>query len=274
VHSALREAITALRIQAAGFDRAAIERLTRVPRVQSVTVTEDGEQATVGAFNIVLPAAFIFLLFMGVMGGGQGLLTSTIEEKSSRVVEVLLSAVSPMQLMAGKLLGHMSVSLVGMSIYLVAGLVVLASFSLFGLLEPVLILYLFLFFIVTFFLVGSLMMAVGSTVNEINEANSLLTPFMFILMLPWFLWFPISRDPNSTLSIAFSLIPPVNAFGMMMRLASNEPPPTWQVWLSIGISAISVYGAVWVAAKLFKIGLLMYGKPPTFRTLLRWVRDA
>ena len=77
----------------------------------------------------------MLLLFMGVMGGGQGMLTTTIEEKSSRVIEVLLSAVSPMQLMAGKLLGHMGISLVALSLYIGLGLVMLSSFSLFGLLD-------------------------------------------------------------------------------------------------------------------------------------------
>lgn len=274
VHAALREAITSLRIEARGYDRQVIDRLTRVPRVRSVTVTEDAERATVSGLNFILPMAFVFLLFMGVMGGGQGLMTSTIEEKSSRVVEVLLSAVSPMQLMAGKLLGHMSVSLVGMSIYLAAGLVALTSFSLFGLLEPKLIVYLFIFFVITFFVLGSLMMAVGAAVNELNEANSLMMPLMIVLMLPWFMSFTVSRNPSSTLSIALSFIPPVNSFGMLLRMASNEPPPAWQVWLSIGVGVASVYGAVWVAAKIFRIGLLMHGKPPDFRTMLRWVRNA
>ena len=222
----------------------------------------------------MLPMAFMFLLFMGVMGGGQGLMTSTIEEKSSRVVEVLLSAVSPMQLMAGKLLGHMSASLLGMSIYLVGGLFALASFSLFGLLEPVLIVYLFIFFVITYFVMGSIMMAIGSAVNELSEANSLMMPVMILLMLPWFLWLPVSRDPGSTLSVAASFIPPVNTFGMLLRLASNEPPPTWQVWLTIGIGLVTVYVAVWFAAKVFRIGLLMHGKPPNLKTMLRWVRQA
>jgi ABC-2 type transport system permease protein len=274
VHAALREAITSLRIEARGFDRATIDSLTRIPRVRSVTVTEDAEQQTVSGLNIMVPMAFMFLLFMGVMGGGQGLMTSTIEEKSSRVVEVLLSAVSPMQLMAGKLLGHMSASLVGMTIYLIGGLLVLSTFSLFGLLDPLLIVYLFIFFVITYFVVGSIMMSIGAAVNELSEANSLMMPVMLMLMLPWFLWLPISRDPNSTLSVSASFIPPVNTFAMLLRLASNEPPPAWQVWLTILIGILSVWGAIWFAAKIFRIGLLMHGKPPNFGTMLRWIRDA
>jgi ABC-type Na+ efflux pump permease subunit len=197
-----------------------------------------------------------------------------IEEKSSRVVEVLLSAVSPMQLMAGKLLGHMGISLLAMSLYIGLGLLGLASFSLFGLLDPSLIFYLFLFFVLSFFMIGSLMMAAGAAVNELREAQSLMMPMMLILMAPWFLWVPISRDPNSTLSVVASFIPPVNTFAMLLRMASTSPPPAWQVWLSVGVGVIGVIGAVWVAAKIFRIGLLMFGKPPDFRTLVRWVRSA
>ena len=211
---------------------------------------------------------------MGVMGGGQALLTTMIEEKSSRVVEVLLSAVSPFELMAGKLLGQMGVSLIGMSLYLVAGLFVLTSFSLLGLLEPVMIFYLFVFFLITYFLIGSLMMAVGAAVNEMREAQSLMTPLMLIMIVPWFLWWPISANPSSAFSITVSFVPPLNTFGMLLRMASSEPPPNWQVWVTIAIGVAAVFAAIWVGAKIFRIGLLMYGKPPDFATLIRWVRAA
>jgi ABC-2 type transport system permease protein len=273
VRSMLREAIVDLRIENYGLDRATIDRVMRVSRGQSITVTETEERETVGGLNMILPAAFAFLLFMGILGGGQGLMTSTIEEKSSRVVEVILSAVSPMELMAGKLFGHMGVSLVGMSIYLVVGLLVLTSFSLFGLLDPTLIVYLFLFFFIAFFTVGSLMLAIGAAVNELREAQSLMMPVTIIVMLPLFLWMPISRDPNSLVSIASSFIPPINSFAMLLRLSSTEPPPAWQVWTSIGIGIVCVYVAIWCAARIFRIGLLLTGKPPNFATLLRWIRS-
>lgn len=274
IRSMLRNAIVNLRIEAYGFDRETIDRLTDVARGQSITVTENDERETVGGLNIMLPAVFMFLLLIGIMGGGQGMMTSTIEEKSSRVVEVLLSAVSPMQLMAGKLLGYMSVSLLGMSIYLIAGLLGLAAFSLFGQLDPSLIFYLFVFFFIAFFTIGSFMMAIGSAVNEMREAQSLMMPVTIVIMLPWFLWMPISREPNSVLSVVSSFVPPINTFGMLLRLSSTEPPPAWQVWLSILIGVVSVYVAVWCAARVFRIGLLMTGKPPNFRTLIRWIRAA
>ena len=274
VQQAVREAIISARFKVRGLDRAEVNDLTTVPRVRSVTVTGNAEQGTVGGLDFILPLAFMFLLFMGVMGSGQGLLTTTIEEKSSRVIEVLLSAVSPMQLMAGKLIGHMAISLLAMSLYVAMGLAVLTSFSLFGLLNFSLVLYLLLFFVLGFFTIGSLMMAIGSAVNDLREAQSLMMPMTLLLIAPWMLWMPITRNPDSTLAVVVSFLPPLNSFGMLLRLASSHPPPAWQVWLSIALGVAGVVGAVWFASKVFRIGLLMFGKPPDFGTLVRWVRNA
>jgi ABC-2 type transport system permease protein len=274
VQQAVREAIIGARLKARGLDRAEVNDLTTVARVRSVTVTGNAEQGTVGGLEFLLPLAFMFLLFMGVMGSGQGLLTTTIEEKSSRVIEVILSAVSPMQLMAGKLIGHMAISLLAMSLYLAMGLAVLTSFSLFGLLNFALVLYLLIFFVLAFFTIGSLMMAVGSAVNDLREAQSLMMPMTLLLIAPWILWMPITRNPDSTLAVVASFLPPVNTFAMLLRLASSHPPPFWQVWLSIAFGVAGVVGAVWFTSKVFRIGLLMFGKPPDFATLVRWVRAA
>jgi len=274
VQGALREAIVEARMQARDLDRDAVAGLVTVARVRSVSISAEGERGTVGGFNFIVPIAFTFLLFMGVMGAGQGMLTTTIEEKSSRVIEVLLSAVSPMQLMGGKLLGHMGISLIAMSLYLGLGLVTLASFSLFGLLDLSLLVYLFIFFLIAFFTIGSLMMAAGAAVNDMREAQQLMMPMSLVLMLPWILWLPISRNPDSMLSVVVSFLPPVNTFGMLLRLASTSPPPAWQVWLSIAIGVASVFATVWFSAKVFRIGILMFGKPPDFKTLVKWVRAA
>ena len=274
IHDTVREAILSARISAQSLDRTVIDSLTRVPRQRSTTVSPDAERQTVGGFNFILPVVFMMLLFIGIMTGGQIMLTSMIEEKSSRVVEVLLSAVSPMELMAGKLIGSVALSLVSMGLYVVLGLVLLSFFSLFDLLDLWLILYLLVFFLIGFFVIGSLMLAVGASVNTINEAGQLQTPLMLVLMLPLFIWPAVSRNPNSMLAVVVSHLPPINSFGMLVRMASSQPPPWWEVWLSIGIGVASVFGAVWVASKIFRIGLLMYGKPPNLRTLFRWVRDA
>jgi ABC-2 type transport system permease protein len=270
----LHDAIVAARIRSLGLDPGTITAAMDVPRVQAVTVSRDEERRSVAGLNVLLPLAFAFLLFMGVMTGGQALLTSTVEEKSSRVIEVLLSAVSPMELMAGKLLGHLAVSLVALSVYIALGLLLLTTFTLFGLVDLSLIAYLAIFFVLTYLVLGSLMMAIGSAVNDMREAQTLMTPITLLIILPWILWMPISRDPNGAFSVAMSFIPPVNSFAMLLRMTSSAPPPLWQVWASIAIGAAAVVGAIWFAAKVFRIGLLMYGKPPNFATLIRWARAA
>jgi ABC-2 type transport system permease protein len=274
IQQSLREALINARGEAQSLNRAKINAIIQVPRVRSVTVTQGNERETVRGFNIALPVSVAALLFIGVMTGGQALLTSTVEEKSNRVIEVLLSAVSPMELMAGKLIGQMAVSLLVLSLYIAMGLTVLTSLSLFGLFNPWLIFYVFIFFVIMYLVFGSLMMAIGSAVNEMREAQGLMMPLMLILMIPWILWFPISRNPDSLVSVTLSFLPPVNTFGMLLRMASNTPPPWWQVWLSIAIGVGSAFVAIWFAAKVFRIGLLMYGKPPNIATLIRWARSA
>ena len=274
VFDSVREALIAARIRAHHLDHAEVDALMRVARAQSVTVTKENERQTDRNFNRVLPFAFAFLLLISIVIGGQTLLTQTVEEKSSRVIEVLLSAVSPIELMAGKILGQMAVSLLVLSVYIAMALMLLTSFAMLGLVDPLLLLYLLLFFFIEYLVFAAVFGAVGASVNEMREAQSLMTPVMLVLMAPWLFASAIAADPNSTFSVALSLTPPINTFAMMIRLASNTPPPFWQVGLSIVIGVASAYVAIWFAAKIFKVGLLMTGKAPDFSTLIRWAREA
>lgn len=271
---AVRDAIRRTRIEAQGMDPARLAALTTVITRDTKEVTETGERGSTEALTQMLPIGFMILLITSVMVGGQYLVTTTVEEKSNRVVEVLLSAVSSKQLMTGKILGQMLVGMVLLFVYSGLGLGAMAAFSVFYLVEPTTILYLFIFFLIAYFLVAATLAAVGSAVNDMREAQSLQTPVMMAIIIPYMLWFPISRDPNSWLAIILSMLPPMSPFVMMLRVTSTEPPPTWQVLLSIALGLVAVYIAVWAAAKVFRVGLLMYGKPPNFRTLIKWVRMA
>ena len=274
VYEAMREALIAARSEQAGVARDQLDAVMTVPRPRSLTVTTSGDRASDNGFAQALPFVFIGLMFFGVMVGGQGLMTSTIEEKSSRVVEVLLSAVSPFELMAGKLLGQLAVSGVTLALYLALGFVILSSMTMLGLVQPMLIVYLAVFFVVTYVMLGSLMAAIGAAVNEMREAQSLMTPITLVIMVPWLLAAPISRDPSSTFATVLSFLPPMNTFAMLLRITSTAPPPAWQVWVTVVIAVGSALAAVWFAAKVFKVGLLMFGKPPDMKTLVRWVRMA
>lgn len=272
LHAAMREAIVASRLQASGFDAGRIKVLTSVPRPDSRTVTAEGERTTNKELNTILPAAFMILLLVSVMTSGQYLLTSTVEEKSNRVVEVLLSAVSPMELMTGKILGQMCVGLLVLALYAGLGVLALVSFATVGLVDPFLLVFLLVFFVIAYLIFASMMAAIGSAVNEMREAQSLMTPIMMIMMIPWIIWLPLSREPNSLLAVVLSFVPPFSSFVMLLRMTSVAPPPMWQAWASVVVGAVGVYAALWFAARVFKVGLLMYGKPPTFGTLVKWAR--
>jgi ABC-2 type transport system permease protein len=272
IDDGVRDAIIGARVSLAGFDRTQVEDLTTVGRVSVMTVTTEGEGRTNEILNQLIPMALMALLLMSVMMSGQYLLTTTVEEKSNRVVEVLLSALSPLELMVGKILGQFAVGLLVLALYLGLGLIALLSFASLGLLDPSLIVFLLVFYLLAYFSVGAFMAAVGSAVNELREAQALMTPVMLIIMVPWFLWMPISRDPNSTLAVVLTFVPPISSFVIMLRLASSTPPPLWQTLLSIVAGAAGVCASLWFAARVFRIGLLMYGKPPNLATLVRWAR--
>jgi ABC-2 type transport system permease protein len=274
LREAVKTAIVDARLASRQLDADDIRALTRVAYVRAQVITAKGARSNNEIAAKLLPAAFMVLLMITVMTAGQQLMTSTIEEKSSRVVEVLLAAVSPMQLMAGKILGQMAVALVMMLV--LGGLLALTlvSFSVLGLIDPWLLVYLAIFFLIAFATMAALMSAIGAAVNELREAQSLLTPVMLLVMLPSILWMPITNSPDSKLAVVMSLLPPVSPFAMMLRIASHTPPPMWQVALSIVLGILGMLAAIWFAGKVFRVGLLMHGKPPNFMTLLRWVRMA
>jgi len=274
IRDAAAEAIIDARVRAAGLDRTRIDALTTVSRPRSVTVTLTGESATMPDFAGLLPVGFTILLMISVMSSAQYLLTTTIEEKSTRTMEVILSAVSPLELLTGKILGQMAVGLTILVTYTSIGILGLVSMAMFGLIDPMLLVFLVIFFLITYVIMGSLMAAIGSAVNELREAQSLMTPITLLIMIPWLFAYPISREPNSAFATAVSFVPPMNAFAMLLRLSSTSPPPMWQVWLSILVGIGAACGALWFASRIFRIGLLMHGRPPNVATLLKWVRQA
>jgi ABC-2 type transport system permease protein len=144
----------------------------------------------------------------------------------------------------------------------------------FGLIDPMLIVYFLVFFLITYLVFGALMMSIGAAVNTMQEAGSMMGPVILLLMFPYLLSPIIGRAPNSPLSVTLSFLPPINSFTMMTRMASEVPPPAWQIWLTVVIGLGTVCVAVWFAAKIFKVGLLMHGKPPNIATLIRWARAA
>src|SRR5262249_40099209 len=149
------------------------------------------------------------------------LMTSTVEEKSSRVVEVLLAAVAPLELMWGKLIGQLGVGLVALGVYVGLGVLALLQFAMIGLIDPLLILFLFVFFLMAYLVYGALMQTIGAAVNQMADAQSLMGPLMMLLVIPYVLTIFIGGKPDAPISVILSFVPPINAFAMMARLASS-----------------------------------------------------
>ncbi len=154
-----------------------------------------------------------------------------------------------------------------LAVYVGLGVLALLQFAMSGLIDPLLIVYLFLFFLMSYLVYGALMQTIGAAVNQMADAQSLMGPLMMLLVLPYILTAFIGGQPDATFSVVLSFVPPVNAFVMMARLASQFAATVWQVLLSLGVSLVAATFTVWFAAKVFRIGLLMHGKPPSFATL-------
>ena len=271
-------AITAERLAREGVDRARAAELTRGVDLKPVRLTKTGEREDRGA-GFILAFVLVMMLYTTVLMWGQAILTSVIEEKTSRVVEVMISAVRPHHLLAGKLLG---VGGAGLAQFLVWALTLLLL-SLFGAglasslgigKMPEIALTTLVFFLV-FFLLGYLMYAalfaaVGSCVNTTQEAQTLAFPVFMPLVLAVMLMPMVLQSPDSGLSVGLSLFPLFSPLLMFLRI-NVLAPPAWQIALSIALCLATIAGILFVAARVYRVGILMYGKRPTFSEIMRWV---
>ncbi len=221
--------------------------------------------------TFAVPAVLLFVMFFVIMSSAPHLLNSVLEEKMSRVSEVLLGSVTPFELMMGKLLGNVGIASLLAMLYVGGGYAVASYFGYADVITPSLLALLALFLVLAVLLYGSLYMAVGAACSELKDAQSLMMPVMLISMLPMFVWTAVIQNPASPISVGMSLFPPATPFLMMMRMALKPSPPFWQVALGIGLTLATTVACVWAGGKIFRTGLLMHGKAPTFRELARWV---
>ena len=128
-------------------------------------------------------------------------------------------------------------------------------------------------FPLAYFTEAAIMVSIGSAVSDLREAQSLIGPAMLALTIPLMLWLPIVESPNGTLATVTSFVPPAAPFVMILRLtAANEPVPMWQALLAVLVNVITVATILWAGARVFRVGVLMQGKPPSPMELLRWIK--
>jgi ABC-2 type transport system permease protein len=221
--------------------------------------------------TFVLPGLLIGLMFMIVMVGATPAMQGIVEEKSQRIAEVLLGSVSPFELMAGKLLGVIGVSMTMATVYMVGSYLIAAHYDVAGGLTPVLLVWFLLFMILALLIYGSLFIAVGAASGDIKDTQTLLMPIMIFACLPFFALGPIMQDPNGKIAVICSFFP--FATPMLLVARQSVPPgvPTWQLIAGIALVLATTVFCVWAAGRIFRIGILMQGKGAKMSDLIRWV---
>lgn len=275
LQGALGRAVVAARAASVGLDIAHARAVLAPPVPISTTLRADGVDVQENQLaKMFVPLAFMLLLWSSVWVTGNYLLTSTIEEKSNRVIEVLLSAVSPLELLAGKVIGQCAVGALMLGMYAGVGLSAASSLGYAHLVPPDKLVYLGVYFVMAFLMVAATMAAIGAAVSELRDAQTLLGPVTLLFTLPLFTWFFVTENPDSVFARTISYIPPMTPFAMVLRVASVESVPGWEIALTSLVGFGGVIAMVWAAARIFRIGILLTGKSATPAELWKWLRRA
>ncbi len=219
---------------------------------------------------VFLPLGVMMLMFMIIFMASQPMLESVLEEKSQRIAEVLLGSANPFQLMMGKLIGTVCGSLTIFAIYLIGGYAMAAYRGLTDVIPVELIPWFLVFQVAGVFFYASIFLAVGASVSQLKEAQSMLLPVWMMLMFPLFIWFVIVQDPLSRFSVLISLFPPATPTTMMLRMATGQEFPIWQPILGLFLTTITTLLIVVLAGRIFRVGILWQGKTPKLSELLKW----
>jgi len=242
---------------------------------------ESGESGRNVGMNIAISATFFFLIYISIFVYGASIMRGVLEEKNNRIVEVIVSSVKPTTLMLGKILG---IGLVGLTQYAVwaalalgialPGVAVVAGMGE-GLPRiPVATIGAFvLFFLLGYFLYSSLYAALSAPFNTEQEAQQFVMIPGLMLILTSTTWFFAFNQPNGTLATVLSFFPFTAPLMMFMRI-SVQTPPLWQIATSVALLALTIVAVAWFAGRIYRVGILMYGKKPTLPEIFRWARRA
>ncbi|MCM2256918.1 MAG: ABC transporter permease [Vicinamibacteria bacterium] len=274
--NAVEQAFVKLRLAVEGLPADKLDAVTRRLDLKTLQVTKEGSREDKGA-GFIISFVMLMILYTSMLMWGQAVLSSVIEEKSNRVLEVMVSSISPAELFAGKIVGVGAASLTQFLVWTAAGIgasLYAGSFAT-GLnlpsLGPLVWICFVVFFLLGYFLYSAMYAAIGACVNTLQEAQNLMFPVMLPIIGAMVSFPIIMRDPDGTLSVVLSLLPPLAPLLMFLRVAT-VPTPLWQIGLSIVLLLLAIGFVNWVAARIYRVGILMYGKRPTFPEMLRWVR--
>jgi ABC-2 type transport system permease protein len=294
VRSAVRQSVMTLRLERAGVDPATIRSMsTSTLQMSSERITEKGRGGS-GGTGVLLGLGVAFVLYISIVLHGQAVLRGVLEEKTTRVAEVVLSSVKPSTLLGGKVLGVGAVGLtqqvlwIAISGYMIQKLAPLitrgsateaASASGMGFLSlltgvgPAMLAWVLAFFLIGFTFYAALYAAIGSMVNSEQEAQQAAGPVIFLLVGTFLFAQPVMFNPTGTMAKILSWLPFSAPIIMPLRMSVTELG--WVEKLSVlVVGTLACVLVIWLAARIYRVGMLMYGKRPTLRELVRWIRYA
>jgi len=282
IDQAVSDAVIAQRLHDRGVNVQDVGPLVKGVEVKLMKVTAGGETEEKGQ-TFVTAIVVGMILYITLIVYGVTTMRSVIEEKSSRVMEILVASVRPLHLLLGKILGVAAVGLTQYAIWVVlAGLVSAYGITVASMFRPgaslpelhlpwALLASMMIFFLCGYFLYASLYAAIGAMCSTDQESQQLQTPVTLLLVTGFLLFNIILHDPNSTQSFVLSIIPFFAPILMVLRI-SMQTPPLWQIALSIAVSVLTTAGIVYFSARVYRVGVLMYGKRPSLVELVRWLK--
>ena len=278
----LTRAVREERLAENKIDQQVLREAGRRVSLASTKISSRGEERVSGT-GLMFVLSFGVLIYVSVMLYGQMVLAAVLEEKETRIAEVLFSSMRSFPLMMGKLIGVSMVALTQLTIWGLAFLL----FAAFGVgmaaaqgvpvnlphVSPMIVVYFLLFFLMGYFIYATIYALIGSMVTTTQEGGQLAMPIVLMLVAGFYFLFPIIRSPNSPLAFWASMFPFLAPITMMVRI-TTETPPAWQIFLSLGIGFATVVGLVWLTARVYRVGMLMYGKKASIPEVWRWVKQA
>ena len=279
---AMTDAVVSRRLSDRGVHVDDPSKLMKGVGVKVVKVTTEGESEERGE-TVLVGLMVGMILYMTLVIYGVSTMRSVLEEKTTHIVEILVSSLRPIQLLEGKILGVAAVALTQYLVWTVTGgllagygAAMASTFSTgttsFNIRIPApLLVYTVVFFLGGYFLYASLYATVGAIVSSEQEAQQMQLPVTLPLILTMLLLTVVVRDSNSTASVVLSMVPFFAPVLMLVRIAL-QTPPLWQILLSLALMVVTTLGVVWFSARIYRVGILMYGKRPSLVEIFRWLR--
>ena len=279
------EALTVVRLQRAGVDPRLVARASIPLRLETCKISRGTTCGESAAQSFSLAYFMGIILYTAILLYGINVMSSVLEEKTTRIVEVLVSSLRPFQLLLGKVLGVGAVSIFQFLIWGVAGRLLLARRAPLAAGEAADELFqmphvtgatfavFMAYFLGGFFLYSAMFAAVGAMSSTEQEARQAQQPVAWMLVLSFISMFAMLNDPGSTLAVTLSLIPFSSPVAMPVRWAAGNLPAS-ELALSLAILVAGIVAVTWIAARIYRVGILMTGKRPNLKELVRWVRSA